>query len=111
MTRELEHWLINNTKDNVGIIALEEDWRRTIDGILSIEANAKLHIDRIKSEFVPEQLDKYYDNVFAGDNEGRVWIHAHHGMNDLDSIFSKLRYMIIGCDCKLCFSNGECSGL
>ena len=100
VTRELEHWLINNTKDNVGIIALEEDWRRTIDGILSIEANAKLHIDRIKSEFVPEQLDKYYDNVFAGNNEGRVWIHAHHGMNDLDSIFSKLRYMIIGCDCK-----------
>ena len=40
VTRELEHWLIKSTKDNVGVIALEEDWRRTIDGILSIEANA-----------------------------------------------------------------------
>ena len=47
VTRELEHWLIKQTSDNVGVIALEEDWRRTIDGILSIEANAKLHIDRI----------------------------------------------------------------
>ena len=44
VTRELEHWLVKQTKDNVGIIALEEDWRRTIDGILSIEANARLCI-------------------------------------------------------------------
>ena len=40
ITRELEHWLVKNTNDNVGIIALEEDWKRTVDGILSIEANA-----------------------------------------------------------------------
>ena len=40
VTRELEHSLIKHTTDNVGIIALEEDWRRTVDGILSIEANA-----------------------------------------------------------------------
>ena len=38
--REIEHWLTKKTEDNVGIIALEEDWRRTVDGILSIEANA-----------------------------------------------------------------------
>ena len=34
------------------------------------------------------------------DNNGRVYIHAHHGVTDLDEIFSKLRYMIIGLDCK-----------
>jgi len=32
--------------------------------------------------------------------EGRVFIHAHLGVNDIDEIFSKLRYMIIGCECK-----------
>ena len=44
VTRELEHWLIHQTEDNVGVIALEEDWRRTVDGILSIEANDRLYI-------------------------------------------------------------------
>jgi twinkle protein len=38
--------------------------------------------------------------VFEGKNEGRVWVHSHLGMNDIESIFSKLRFMIIGCDCK-----------
>ena len=33
VTRELEHWLIKETKDNVGVIALEEDWKRTVDWI------------------------------------------------------------------------------
>ena len=51
VTRELEHWLIKSTKDNVGVIALEEDWRRTIDGIISIEANARLYIDQEREKF------------------------------------------------------------
>ena len=57
VTREIEHWLIKNTKDNVGVIALEEDWRRTIDGILSIEANNRLYIDHIREQYSKEELD------------------------------------------------------
>jgi len=100
VTREIEHWLVKNTEDNVGVIALEEDWRRTIDGIVSIEANARLHIDRVREQFSQEQLGEFYGNIFAGENANRVWVHSHHGMNDLDSIFSKLRFMAMGCDCK-----------
>ena len=100
VTREIEHWLIENTEDNVGVIALEENWSRTAEGIMAIEANAKLHLDSVKAEFTDEELDDCYKKVFMGDNEGRVWIHAHHGVNNLDDIFSKLRYMIIGLDCK-----------
>ena len=100
VTREIEHWLIKETTDNVGIIALEEDWRRTVDGILSIEANARLYIDHIRENFSTEQLDKFFDILYDGDNKNRVWIHSHFGTNDIDDIFSKLRFMIIGCDCK-----------
>ena len=32
--------------------------------------------------------------------EGRVFIHAHLCVYDIDEIFSKLRYMIVGCECK-----------
>ena len=100
VTREIEHWLIKYTKDNVGVIALEEDYTRTVDGILSIEANARLYIDQEREKFSEEQLDTYFDNVYGGKNKDRVWIHAHFGSNDIEEIFSKLRYMIVGCNCK-----------
>ena len=100
VTREIEHWLVKQTTDNVGIIALEEDWRRTIDGILSIEANARLYIDQVRERFSKEELDKMFDILYDGDNRNRVWVHSHFGTNDIDDIFTKLRFMIIGCDCK-----------
>jgi|TARA_R110001592_G_scaffold320546_1_gene598506 twinkle protein len=97
ITREIEHWLINQTEDNVGIIALEEDWKRTVDGILSIEANDKLFIDTVRDEYGEAKLTSMFDKVFSND---RVFIHAHFGANDIDAIFAKLRYLIVGCDCK-----------
>ena len=100
VTRELEHWLITNTKDNVGIIALEEDWRRTVDCILSIEANARLYIDQVRNQHSEEELNAIFDKVYAGKNKDRVWIHSHFGITDIDEIFSKLRFLIIGCSCK-----------
>ena len=100
VTREIEHWLVKQTQDNVGIIALEEDWRRTIDGILSIEANARLYIDQEREKFSKEELDKMFDMLYDGENKNRVWVHSHFGTNDIDDIFTKLRFMIIGCDCK-----------
>ena len=97
ITRELEHWFINQTDDKIGIIALEEDWRRTVDGILSIEANDKLYIEEIRSRYNEQELDGLYHHVLGTD---RVFIHAHFGINSIEEIFSKLRYLIIGCDCK-----------
>ena len=100
ITREIEHWLINQTSDNVGIIALEEDWRRTVDGILSIEANDRLHIDSVRAKYSEEELDNFFNVLYGGNNENRVYIHAHLGMNDVDSVFSKLRFMAMGLECK-----------
>ena len=100
VTREIEHWLIAHTKDNVGIIALEEDWRRTVDGILSIEANARLYIDQVRETYGEEQLNTIFDKVYGGNNKDRVWIHSHFGITDIEEIFSKLRFLIVGCECK-----------
>ncbi len=100
MTRELEYHLIENTNDRVGIVALEEDWRRTVDGIIAIKASAKLHIDSVRDKYSEEELDNLFKFVFDGENKDRVWIHSHFGVNDIDSIFSKLRFMIVGCGCK-----------
>jgi len=97
ITRELEHWLVKQTQDNVGIIALEEDWRRTVDGVLSIEANARLYVDQEREKFDEDTLMNMFDKIFSND---KVFIHAHFGTNEIDDIFAKLRYLIVGCDCK-----------
>ena len=97
VTRELEHWLIKNTDDNVGIVALEENWLRTADGIISIEANDRIYLNERRDQYSEEQLMSLFDKVIP---EGRVFIHAHLGATDIEEIFSKLRYIIVGCECK-----------
>ena len=97
VTRELEHWIIKNTTDNVGIIALEENWQRTADGIVSIEANDRIYLNEKRDRYSPDQLESLFDKVIE---EGRVFIHAHLGATDIDDIFAKLRYIIIGCECE-----------
>ena len=102
ITRELEHWLINKTSDNVGIVSLEEQDLRTMDCLMSIEANDRLYMDHIREGYLETDdgakfLNDIYSKIY---NDGRVWIHAHFGSNDIDEIFSKIRYLIIGCECK-----------
>ena len=97
ITRELEHWLVRNSKDRVCVIALEEDWRRTVDGILSIEANDRLYIEEVRKKYSEQELDNLFENVMGDD---KVYIHAHFGINNIDEVFSKLRYIIVGCECK-----------
>ena len=97
ITRELEHWLISNTTDNVGIVSLEEHDLRTLDCLMSIEANDRLYVDHIREKYDQDFLDELYTKIY---DNGRVWIHAHFGSNDIEEIFSKIRFMIIGCNCK-----------
>ena len=64
---------------------------------MSIEANDRLYIDHVREGYDQKYLDEIYNKIYS---DGRVWIHAHFGSNDIDEIFSKIRFMIIGCDCK-----------
>ena len=100
VTRELEHWLLKTTNDNVGILALEENWKRTVYGLLSIEANKRLYIKQIRDELPAGELSGYFDKLHDKENAHRLIVHSHLGVQDVEELFSKLRYMIIGLDCK-----------
>ena len=69
---------------------------RTADGIVSIEANDRLYLEEKRKNYTDEQLQELFDKVIQKD---KVFIHAHLGATDIDEIFSKLRYMIVGCEC------------
>lgn len=93
--RELEHWLLMNTKDNIGILALEESTDRTGLGIMSVEANQLLHLpDTVISN---DEKERVFDNTLG---TGRIFLHDHFGSTDEDNLISKIRYMAKALDCK-----------
>jgi len=93
--RELEHWLLKNTEDNIGILALEETTRRTTQGILSVELNKPLHIPDTVVD--PGELETAWNNTI---NSGRVFLHEHLGSTGEDNLIFKIRTMAKSLDCK-----------
>ena len=100
VTREIEHHLLTNSRDRVGVVALEENWKRTAMGIVSIEENKRLFIKEIRDQYSEEKIMQSYNRLFEGENADRFFIHAHLGIQDIDDIFNKLRFLILGCDCQ-----------
>ena len=94
IVRELEHYLLGATEDNIGILALEEDIPKTALGIMSIEANQTLHLSR---EFSREDKKIFWDKTLG---TGRIYMFDHWGSTNEDNLLSRIRYMAKGLDCK-----------
>jgi len=94
MVRELEHYLLGATDDNIGILALEEDIPKTALGIMSIEANQTLHLSRDASR---EDKRGYWERTMG---TGRIFMFDHFGSTCEDNLLSRVRYMAKGLDCK-----------
>lgn len=94
IVRELEHYLLGATDDNIGILALEEDIPKTALGIMSIEANQTLHLSR---EFDRDTKKIFWDKTLG---TGRIFMFDHWGSTNEDNLLSRIRYMAKGLDCK-----------
>ena len=97
IVRELEHYLLNATEDNIGILALEEDVPKTTYGIMSIEANKLLHIPQVKEKLGEGEERKYWEKTFG---LGRIQLLDHFGSTSEDDLLGRIRYMAKGLDCK-----------
>ena len=94
IVRELEHYLLGATEDNIGILALEEDIPKTALGIMSIEAEKQLHLNQTISE---EEKKSYWDKTLGS---GRIYMFDHWGSTNEDNLLGRIRYMAKGLDCK-----------
>jgi twinkle protein len=92
--KELEYYLFQSTKDNIGILALEESIDRSVLGLMSMEADAPLHYEEGMST---EDLKPYWD-IIMGSN--RFFLLDHWGSTGEDNLMSKIRYMAKAMDCK-----------
>ena len=100
VVRELEHWLLMNTQDNIGILALEEDVARTAWGVMSIEANVPLHIREERKDITEQEIRGYFDKTMG---TGRLFTLDHFGSTQSETLLNKIRFMVNGLDCKWIF--------
>jgi len=99
VVKELEHYLINNTEDNIGILHLEESISKSAEGIMSVEYNIPLHIPTYKSKFSKqERYNMWYKAV--GQYDGRLFFFDHFGSIAEDSLINRIRAMAKGMDCQ-----------
>ena len=95
MVRELEHYLLNATDENIGVLALEESVKNTTLGVMSIEANKPLHLNMQDTD--DSELKGYWDKTMG---KGRMFMYDHFGSTSEDNLLSKVRYLAKGLDCK-----------
>ncbi len=90
----MEHYLLHNTEDNIGVIALEEDISRTALGIMSVEADCPLHLEE---DLDAETVKPYWDKTLG---TGRFYLFDHWGSTSEDNLLSRIRFMAKALDCK-----------
>ena len=95
--RELMHHIMKNTKDNIGVLAMEENIRNTAFNIMSVEANERLYIKEIRDRFDRKQLQEWQDKTIGS---GRFFAFDHFGSMSNDEILSRIRFMAKALDCK-----------
>ena len=98
--RELQHFYLKQTDITIGIIALEESVDRTRRGILAVEANDRLHLNEVFARYDRAQIKQFFDATLG---TGRVYLYDHFGSMNMDDLLSRVRYMVVGLDCRVIF--------
>lgn len=96
--REIVYGLISQTKDNIGLMFLEESVKKTGRSLMSLAIDTPLHYPDVQ---VPStKLREAFDSTLG---TGRVFLFDHFGSSNVDNIISRVRYMAKGLDCKWVF--------
>lgn len=78
----------------IGMIMLEEGIDRTALGMMGLELNHPLHLDR--GDFTQEQLHEAFE---ATAGSGRLWLYDHFGSTSAGNLLERVRYLAVGCGC------------
>tara|TARA_B110000977_G_scaffold93321_1_gene123537 strand:+ start:262 stop:1851 length:1590 start_codon:yes stop_codon:yes gene_type:complete len=97
LVREIAYHL-HMTGSTVGMLMLEENTKRTSQGLVGLHINRNIAVD-------PEAASK--DEIEAGFDDlvsnGEIYLFDHVGTFDLDIICSRIRYMKHGLGCDVVF--------
>jgi replicative DNA helicase len=97
--RAMQYHLLKTTDDNIGIIHLEEEEKRSVQGLVGYELGVAAHLPD-SGLSVEDQL-KAYKSLTKKD--GRVHFYSHFGSDDPNTILDIIRYLATACSCKYIF--------
>lgn len=97
--RAIEYHLLKTTEHNIGIIHLEEEEKRSVQGLLSYELDCPVHLPDCGVS-LDDQV-RAYEKLTGRD--GRLHFYTHFGSDDPDSILDAIRYLVNVCHCKFIF--------
>jgi twinkle protein len=98
--REMMYHDLMTTDYNIGIMSLEEPLTDTIEAFMSMKLNKRIHLPDVREKIDKEELKHAWDST-AGTN--RIHLYDHFGSVDEESLFSKIRYLAKGLDCKFIY--------
>lgn len=98
--RELQYHLFNSTDDNIGVIALEEPIEDSVEALMSLHLNKRIHLPPVRETITEEEYDRAWVET-VGTN--RFHFYDHFGSVAEDSLINKIRFMARGLGCKYIF--------
>ena len=88
VVRELAHHLCTQSKETVGMMMFEETVKRTALGLMSIDMNRNLLLEK-----EPEKIDGFRNAYDSSVGSGRLYLYDHFGSTGFDNVLSRARYM------------------
>lgn len=90
---EIAKYLADEHDQRIGIMALEESKKRTLERYVGMELNKPIHTPKGRAEVTKEDLITAFNKVTDGD---KLWFYDHFGSTQIEQLLSKIRYMIKG---------------
>lgn len=100
--RELQYHLMLNAdpSHNIGIIALEEPVEDSVEALMSLHINQRIHLNEDSNK----RHETWYRQAWeATMGTGRFHFYDHFGSLRDDKLMSKIRYLAKGLDCRYIF--------
>lgn len=99
LLRAIEYHLLKTTEDNVAIIHLEEQEKRSVQGLVGYELGVPAHL--------PDAGISVDDQILAfkklTKKDNRLYVYSKFGSDDPDTILDLVRYLATVCGCKYIF--------
>jgi twinkle protein len=96
--REIVWHILKHSEDNIGLLFLEENARKTALSLMSLSANKPLHLPDVES--TEEERWEAFTNTMG---TNRLFLFDHFGSTSVDNIIARCRYMAKALDTKFLF--------
>lgn len=98
--KELLYHLLQTTDDNIGVIFLEEPLEDTVEALMGLHLNKRIHLPDVVDEVTEEEK---YEAWKATSGTGRLHFANSWAEEGGGNLLSKIRYFAKGLNCKRIF--------